>query len=99
MPDRYDLKNILDKGFEVANRVQAKIGQPPLDEVSYVYGFLNCFGVITGRVDIGLDPSTPLDRILDAIHEDIVAFGRRVADNQLTQDRIRERMNNGEDKN
>jgi hypothetical protein len=93
MPDRYDLKNILDKGFEVANKVQFDNGQDPLDEVSFVYGFINCFGIITGRVDIGLDQNVPLDKVLDAIHEDIVAFGRRVADNQAKQNKLRGKLN------
>lgn len=96
MPDRYDLKNILDKGFEVANKVQRMNGQPPLDEVSWVYGFVACFGILNGTVDIGIDyDSTPLGRIMDAVEEDIIAFGQRVAENQRKQEMVRGKLNDG----
>ena len=93
MPDRYDLKNILEKGFEVANAVQFANGAPPVDEVSFVMGFINCFGILTGGVDIGLPQDAPLDQIFDAIHEDIVKLGRRIAENQLQQNRLRDFVN------
>lgn len=93
MPDRYDLANILDKGFEIANKVQLESGQQPLDEVSFVMGFINCFGILVGRVDIGLPQGAPLDQVFDAIHEDIVKFGRRVAENQEKQNRMRDKFN------
>jgi hypothetical protein len=93
MPDRYDLRNILEKGFEVANKVQFENGQDPLDEVSFVMGFLECFGILTGGVDIGIAPGTSMGRIFDAIHEDIVAYGRRVAEFQAKQDIIRSKFN------
>lgn len=93
MPDKYDLRNILDKGFDIANKVQFQTGSPPLDEVSFVMGFINCFGILTGTVDIGLDQDAPLDQIFDAIHEDIVDIGRRIADNQAKQNMMRNKLN------
>jgi hypothetical protein len=74
-------------------KTQLKMGAPVPDEVSFVMGFIACFGIITGRVDIGLDQHAPLDRILDNIHEDIVAFGRRVAGNQEVQNGVRDAIN------
>lgn len=65
MPDRYDNANILDKAFEVAVRTQRKAGQEAPDEVSFVMGFIALFGILTGRVDIGLDLDAPLDEIFD----------------------------------
>lgn len=85
MPDIRDNRNIIDKAFEVFDRVQRKMGSSPPDEVSFVGGFMTCFGIMTGRVDIGLDQNSPLDKIMDAIHKDIAAFGQRVADNQRKQ--------------
>lgn len=56
-------------------------------------GFIACFGILTGRVDIGLDRDAPLDQIFDAIHEDIVNFGRRIASNQAMQNAVRDQIN------
>ena len=83
-----DNSNIIDRSFEVFAKVQKAMGSPVPDEVSFVGGFMTCFGVIVGRVDIGLDQDEPLDKILDAIHKDIAAFGQRVAENQRKQDKL-----------
>jgi hypothetical protein len=93
MPDNYDLRNNIDKCFEVAVKTQRKIGQPPPDEVSFVMGFIACFGIITGRIDIGIDHEAPIGDRLDNIHRDIMDFGRRVAANQAIQDGVRETIN------
>ena len=93
MPDRYDNANLIEKAYEVAARTQRKIGEPSPDEVSFVMGFIACFGILTGRVDIGIDEDAPLDQIFDAIHEDILAFGRRVAGNQQMQNAVRDQIN------
>lgn len=93
MPDKYDLRNTIDKAYEVATKTQRAIGEPSPDEVSFVMGFIACFGILTGRVDIGLDQDAPLDQIFDAIHEDILAFGRRIAGNQQMQNAVRDSIN------
>lgn len=93
MPDRYDNANLIDKAFEVAVRTQRKMGSPTPDEVSFVMGFIACFGIVTSKIDIGLQPDARLDTILDNIHLDIVSFGRRVAENQAKQNEERERLN------
>ena len=90
MPDLRDNRNIIDKSFEVFDKVQRGMGSPPPDEVSFVGGFMTLFGIITGRVDIGLDQNAPLDKILDNIHKDIAAFGMRIAENQRKQDALNE---------
>ena len=93
MPDTYDLRNNLEKAFEIAARTQMKMGEPPPDEVSFVMGFLACFGIITRNVDIGLPGDVPTDVVLDNLHRDIVDFGRRVAANQAIQVGVREAIN------
>jgi hypothetical protein len=93
MPDNYDLRNNIDKCFEVAVTTQLKIGESPPDEVSFVLGFVACFGILTGRIDIGIDQNAPLGEVFDNIHRDIIDFGRRVAGNQAIQDGVREAIN------
>lgn len=93
MPDLYDMRNNIDKAHEIAAKSQAKIGQPAPDEVSFVMGFIACFGIITGRVDIGYGPDTPILRIFENLHRDITDFSRRVMANQEVQDKVREAVN------
>ena len=93
MPDQYDLRNNIDKAFEIAQRAQARVGLPAPDEVSFVMGFLACFGIITRNVDIGIPDDVPTDVLLDNLHRDIIDFGRRVVANQAIQDGVRETIN------
>lgn len=74
--------NLIEKSWDVFCKAQREHGQPPPDEVSFVGGFISCFGIIIGRVDIGLDQNAPLDTILDAIHRDVASFAARVTANQ-----------------
>lgn len=76
---------ILEDAFETFTKVQLREGSPAPDEVSFVGGFITCFGIICGNVDIGLDRDAPLDKILDQIHKEIATFGKRVATNQARQ--------------
>lgn len=81
-----DNKNIIDRAYDVYDKVQRSIGQPSPDEVSFVGGFIACFGILAGKIDIGLDRDAPLDRIYDSVHKDIAAFGQRMAENQAKQE-------------
>lgn len=86
-----DNSNIIDRAYEVFSKVQRSIGAPVPDEADFVGGFIACFGILAGKVDIGLDRNAPLDRIYDSVHKDIAAFGQRMADKQAkleAQDRI-----------
>ena len=93
MPDLYDMRNNIDKAFEIAVDTQKKLGEPAPDEVSFVMGFITCFGIVTGRIDIGYDSDAPLSRVLENIHRDIMDFGRRIADNQAIQNGLRDKIN------
>lgn len=78
--------------------MQRMMREPAPDEVSFVHGFVACFGIITGQVDIGLDQDAPLDRILDNIHEDIVDFQHRWVADQRMQKAVRDMINGWEDR-
>lgn len=74
--------NLIDRAWDVFEKVQRRNGSPSPDEVSFVGGFCACFGILTGRVDIGLDGDAPLDQIMDAVHKSISGFAGRVIENQ-----------------
>lgn len=75
-------ENLIDRAWDVFERVQKQNGSPSRDEVSFVGGFTACFGIITGRVDIGLDENAPLTQHMDAIHRSISDFAQRIGENQ-----------------
>jgi hypothetical protein len=54
-------RNIIERSLDVFDRHQRAAGLST-DEVSFVGGFMTCFGILTGRVDIGLAPDTPVLR-------------------------------------
>lgn len=74
--------NLIDRAWDVFDRVQKQNRAPTPDEVSFVGGFIACFGIITGKVDIGLDQNAPLTEHLDALHRSIADFAGRVTENQ-----------------
>lgn len=75
-------ENLIDRAWDVFERVQKRQGAPYPDEVSFVGGFTACFGIITGRVDVGLDENAPLTQHLDLLHRAIADFAQRVGENQ-----------------
>lgn len=75
-----DNSNIIERAYDVFAKVQKRIGMPVPDEASFVGGFVACFGILTGRVDIGLDQHAPLTEIMDEIHKDIAAFATKHAE-------------------
>lgn len=78
-------ENLIDRAWDVFEKVQRKNGSPSPDEVSFVGGFMACFGVLTGKLDIGLDQDAPLSQHFDAAHRAISEVGQRVAENQRKQ--------------
>lgn len=80
--------NTIEKAFEVFSKVQRGAGQSEPDEVSFVGGFIACFGALTGRLNVGLKQDAPLDKVFDQIHTEIAAFARRVAENQHKQSKL-----------
>jgi len=95
MPDLYDMGNLLEKGYQVANKAQMMDGLPSLDEKAYVMGFMACFGIITRVVDIGLAADASYNDIFDNIHRCLVDYGRKVVASQPIQDEVRRKMNEG----
>lgn len=77
--------NIIEQAFHTFEDVQKANMAPIPDEVSFVGGFMTLFGILTGRVDIGLDQNMPLDKIMDMIHEELSNIRDRVVENTRKQ--------------
>lgn len=92
MPDLYDYANLLEKGYEVTAKVHMKEGLQPPDISSWVSGFIACFGIVTGKVNVGLE-GAPMDKVFDAIHEEIVVFHQKVAGRLATENAVRDTIN------
>lgn len=65
-----DEKDLIERSWAVFEAVQRRNGMST-DEVSFVGGFMACYGVLTGRVDIGLPPDTPVVKIFERIQKEL----------------------------
>lgn len=73
--------NLVDQAYEVFLRAQRKAGADYPDEVSFIGGFMACFGILTGKLDIGLDENAPLTEHYEAVHRSLDDLRSRVMRN------------------
>lgn len=69
--------NLIDASLEVFEKHQRKRGVQT-DDVSFVGGFMSCYGIMTGRMDVGLAPDTSLIVIFDRLQRDLEDYRTRV---------------------
>lgn len=74
--------NILEKAFDLFEKVQREQDSPPPDEVSFIGGCMTLFGILTGRVDIGLDQEAPMTDHFEAIQRALEDFRGKVITGQ-----------------
>lgn len=78
--------NLIDASLEVfqkhqrdrAKRGEISFEQSSVDDVCFVAGFMSCFGILTGKVNVGVSEHAPLTTILDRLHRDLDSYRRRV---------------------
>lgn len=69
--------NFIDKGLEVFEKHQ-RARHVETDPVSFVGGFMTCFGIITGRVEVGFPHDRPLSDLFDRLQRDLEDYRSRV---------------------
>lgn len=74
-------ENLIDRGWEVFEGVQRKMGQTS-DEASFVGGFMTCFGVLTGRLDVGLPEGWTVMQAFALVQKNLDEYRQRVIDGQ-----------------
>jgi hypothetical protein len=77
-------ENLVDRSLEVFEAHQRKRGVQT-DEVSFVGGFMSCFGILTGRVDVGLPENTPIVKIFELIQRNLDDYRTRVIGGQADE--------------
>jgi hypothetical protein len=70
-------ENLIERSLEIYEAHQRKRGFQT-DEVSFVAGYLSCFGVITGRIPLGLPENTSILAILDHIQREMQDYRANV---------------------
>jgi len=80
-------ENLIDRSLETYERHQRKRGVQT-DDVSFVGGFMSCFGILTGRVDVGMPPDTPILKLFELIQRNLEDYRSRVVG---AQDNARKR--------
>jgi hypothetical protein len=79
--------NLIDRSWEVYEQHQRKRGVQS-DELSFVGGFMSCYGVITGRVDVGLADGTTVLETLRYIQRELDGYRAEVMRAQAEQRKL-----------
>lgn len=62
--------NLLERGWELYQAAQREIGMT-VDEASFVGGFTTCFGIMTGRVNVGHAAGQPMTVLFERMENDV----------------------------
>lgn len=63
-------ENIIERAWDVFEKHQRGRGVS-VDEVSFMGGFMSCFGVLTGRIPVGLPDDTPLLKLFELVQRNL----------------------------
>jgi hypothetical protein len=74
-------QNLIERAWSVYEEHMRQRGVAT-DEVSFVGGFMSCFGMLTGRVDIGLPPDTPVLKLFERVQRELDDMRVKVIDGQ-----------------
>lgn len=77
-------ENLVDRSLEVFEAHQRKRGVQT-DDVSFVGGFLSCYGILVGRVDVGLPEDTPILKIFELLQRNLDDYRARVIGGQADE--------------
>lgn len=79
-------QNLIERSWAVFEKHQRARGVST-DEVSFVGGFMSCFGVLTGRVNIGMPEDTPILKLFERVQKELDAMRSKVIDAQADERR------------
>lgn len=74
-------QNLIERSWAVYEAHMRKQGTST-DEVSFVGGFMTCFGMLTGRVDIGMPPGTPVLQLFARVQKELDDMRVKVIEGQ-----------------
>jgi hypothetical protein len=74
-------ENLIDRSLETFEAHQRKRGVQT-DDVSFVGGFMSCYGILTGRVDVGMPPDTSVLKLFELIQRNLDDYRTRVLGGQ-----------------
>lgn len=78
--------NLIERSWAVFEKHQRE-RRVSIDEVSFVGGYMACFGMLTGRVDIGLPPDTPVLKLFERVQKELDAMRAKVIEAQAMERR------------
>lgn len=68
MADRKTPRNLIEQALDLFDKT-AKQSGISVDEASFVGGFVACFGMVTGKVPIGLQDGASYQDVLNRVHD------------------------------
>lgn len=66
-------RNLVEQALDQYDKTARQIGVP-VDEASFVAGFVACFGIVTGKVPVGLPDGTSIGQLLETLHKNLHDF-------------------------
>lgn len=66
-------QNLIERSWAVYEKHMRERGVST-DEGSFVGGFATCYGILTGRIDIGLSQDTKVVALFDRVQEELDAI-------------------------
>lgn len=79
-------QNLIERSWAVYEAHMRARGEST-DEVSFVGGFMTCFGMLTGRVDIGMPESFTMMQRFERIQKELDAMRVKVIEGQAEERR------------
>lgn len=79
-------RNLIERSWAVFEEHQRKRGVST-DEVSFVGGFMACYGVLTGRVNIGMPEDTPILKLFERVQRELDDMRGKVVEAQAAERR------------
>lgn len=74
-------QNLIERSWAVYEKHMRERGEST-DEVSFVGGFMTCFGMLTGRVDIGMPPGTSVLQLFERVQKELDDMRVKVIEGQ-----------------
>ncbi len=66
-------RNLIEQALDIYAKTAAR-GGIPVDEASFVGGFVACFGIVTGKVPVGLPDGASIGDVLNRLHDHLQRF-------------------------
>jgi hypothetical protein len=66
-------RNLIEQALDIYAKTAGR-GGLAVDEASFVGGFVACFGIVTGKLPVGLPDGCTYQQVLERVHDHLQRF-------------------------